>query len=289
MDSSATAPRRYLRRARPAGFAGVVVLTGVAVIAATLLLPLTAGATTQDNPSNIFRSFPVDAGLVQTATGPSCTSPFNGANGADVCNTNNPFLQANFGTDHGNGQSCETCHQPQLGWSVTPDFLAGRFSDTNGTGDQFRVNDTVTDPRICGAPTAATSQAQNAANVNACVASLSLAQKQAAYNLFVTLSIHRIALKDNPALDDFSISATTSSVDGSESFGPAGTSGPIIPAGEDSQNPCVVQTGTPSLTGCLPTVGVFRRPLVTTNTSFDSSALWDGRQNVCCTTTPATG
>jgi len=105
----------------------------------------------------------------------------------------------------------------------------------------------------------------------------------------VTLSIHRIAIRDNPALDDFAISATTSSVDGSESFGPAGSSGPIIPAGSDSQNPCVVQTGTASLTGCLPTVGVFRRPLVTTNTFFDSSVLWDGRQNLCVGATPPPG
>src|ERR1051326_4501279 len=220
-----------------------------------LLMPITAGAVTKENPNNIFASFAADGGLVQTVKGPSCTSPFNGASvsGADVCTTANPFLQPDFGTAHGNGQSCETCHQPQLGWSVTPDFLAGRFSDTQGTSDQFRVNDTVTDPRVCGAPTASTTQAQNAANVNACVSSMSLDQKQAAYNLFVTLSIHRIAIKDNPALDDFSISATTTSVDGTESFGPDGSAGPIIPAGSDSQNPCVVQTGTPSLTGCLPT------------------------------------
>jgi len=194
MHSSAKAgvpPSRMQR----AGLARIGALTGAALVAVMLILP-TAVAVTQENPTNVFAPFPADGGLVQTVTGPSCTSAFNGANGADVCTTSNPFLQPNFGTAQGNGQSCETCHQPQLGWSVTPDFLQGRFSDTQGTAAPFRVNDTVTDPRVCGAPTATTSQADNAANVNACVTGMSLAQKQQAFKLFVTMGIHRIAIKN---------------------------------------------------------------------------------------------
>ena len=85
-----------------------------------------------------------------------------------------------------------------MGWSVTPEFLEERFKRSDGTAEQFRVNDTVTDPRICGA-TASTSTADNAANVNACVGSMSLAQKRQAYRLFLDLGIHRIAIKDDPA------------------------------------------------------------------------------------------
>lgn len=310
----ASMTRRHIRSSVPrgAGFGSILTLATAGVLAAVLMLPgetaalmpgLAAasepGAELND-PHNIFRPFATETGEVQTVTGPNCTNPDNGAGGADVCNTTNPFLTENFQTAFGNGQDCETCHQPQLGWNVTPGFLADRFNDTQGKAEQFRVNDTVTDPRICGAPIATTPQADNAAAVNACVGSMSVAQKAQAYGLFVNLSIHRIALKDDPSKDDFTISATNKSVDGSISFGPTpvvtGTCetsatgcGPILPTGIDSQNPCVVQTGTPSATGCLPTIGVFRRPLITTNTFFDSSVLWDGRQNVCVTITPAPG
>jgi hypothetical protein len=274
-------------------------------MAAIMVLPSTAFAVPQTNdPHNLFRPFVTDTGVVQTVTGPNCTNPDNGAGGADVCNPSNPFLTPNFGTTSGNGQDCETCHQPQLGWSVTPAFLQDRFNDSTGTATQFRVNDTAVDPRVCGEPSATTSQVENAQNVVACVSSMPLTSsdqnnKTTQFALFQTLSIHRIALKDpGSPTDDFTITASATSLDGSQVFGPASNDpnvcrtsgcGPIIPAGNDSQNPCVVQTGTASLTGCVPTVGVFRRPLVTTNTFFDSSVLWDGRQNVCVTVTPQPG
>jgi hypothetical protein len=280
-------------RAAGARLAGIFSLAGAAVFAAVLILPTIAMADPAINdPKNLFRRFPTETGVVQTATGPNCTNPDNGALGADVCTAAiNPFFKETTAVDatafggggQGNGQDCETCHQPQLGWSVTPEFLQDRFERTDGTAGQFRVNDTVTDPRVCGAPTASTSTADNAANVNACAASMTLAQKHQAYRLFLDLGIHRIAIKDNPALDNFTLTGTSTSVDGTESFGTL-----PIPAGQDSQQPCSVQA--PGGVGsCVQTVSVFRRPLTTTNMFFASSILWDGRQNVCVEPTPTPG
>jgi len=279
--------RFWVGRGRPPALGSVLTLAGAALIAAVLMLPgeltaLQSGTVLADdgggaNPNNPFRVFNTDTGNIQTVKGPNCLNTPT-QSGVDVCTTRNAFLTTNFGTAQGNGQSCETCHQPQLGWSITPTFLRDRFEDTIGTADQFRVNDTATDPRICGAPTSTTSQAQNAANVNACVGSMNLAQKISAYHLFLELGIHRIAIKDNPALDDFTITAPTT-----REFGVL-----PIPAGLDSQQPCSIQA--PGGVGtCAQTVSVFRRPLVTTNIFFASSVLWDGRQNVCVAPTPAPG
>jgi hypothetical protein len=265
---------RYVRRPT---LGSILTLMGGALIAAVLMLPGELTAATQADPNNPFTAFDTGTVTLQTVKGPNCfNTPTQ--SGIDVCTNSNPFLAQNFGTPQGNGQDCETCHQPQLGWSVTPRFLSGRFSDTNGTADQFRVNDTATDPRVCGTPNAATTAAQNAANVNACVSSMGLAQKGSAYQLFIDMGIHRIAIKDNPALDDFTVTAPLTT-----EFGAL-----PIPAGLDSQQPCSVQA--PGGVGtCLQTVSVFRRPLVTTNTFFASSVLWDGRQNVCVAATPPPG
>jgi hypothetical protein len=202
-----------------------------------------------------------------------------------VCVITNPFLTTNFGmgtddTLHGNGQSCETCHQPQLGWSITPEFLQDRFQDTRGTADAFRTNDSAADPRVCGTPTSRDeSVADVAAGVNACVSTMSLAQKRDAYELFKKLGVARIAIKVNgqtPGVtpDDFVVTAPTT-----RTFGAL-----PIPAGLDSQQPCTIQGAI-----CVPTLSLFRRPLITTNVFFDSAVLWDGRQNVCVAETPAPG
>ena len=266
----------------------IAALAGSAIVAAVLVLPLGLAMAQSDivNPPNPFQPFKTDTGVVLTVKGPNCTHPDNGSEpapgstvGADICTTANPFMTPNFGTNQGNGQDCETCHQPQLAWSITPKFLQDRFNDTQGKAVQFRVNDTVTDPRICGAPTTTTTPAQNAANVNACVQSMSLSQKRQAFDLFNDLSIHRIAIKDNPALDDFTITAPTT-----HEFGVL-----PIPAGQDSQQPCSVQVPAGTTGTCVQTVSVFRRPLLTVNTFFSSSILWDGRQNVCVEPTPAPG
>jgi cytochrome c peroxidase len=180
---------------------------------------------------------------------------------------------------HGNGQSCETCHQPQLGWSITPEFLRDRFEATRGTADAFRVNDSADNPRVCGTPKTDDSAAKVAAAVNACVFRMSIAEKREAYELFNKLGVARIAIKINGQTagvpnDDFVVTAAPS-----REFGVL-----PIPAGRDSQQPCSVQGPI-----CVPTASLFRRPLITTNTFFDSSVLWEGRQNVCVALTPAPG
>src|SRR5690349_19536285 len=74
MNSFANGPHRRLPRPTRAGLTMIAALAGAASIVAILLLPATAAAVTKQNPNNIFAPFAVDAGLVQTATGQSCTS-----------------------------------------------------------------------------------------------------------------------------------------------------------------------------------------------------------------------
>lgn len=50
---------------------------------------------------------------------------------------NNLFFQS-LGT---NGRSCVTCHQPENGWSVTPNDIQKRFNATSGKDALFRIND----------------------------------------------------------------------------------------------------------------------------------------------------
>ena len=49
----------------------------------------------------------------------------------------NPFFQS-LGT---NGRRCVTCHQPDQGWSITPQGVQRRFLATGGADDLFRNND----------------------------------------------------------------------------------------------------------------------------------------------------
>ena len=44
-----------------------------------------------------------------------------------------PFFQS-LGT---NGRGCVSCHQPSLGWSVTPENIQARFESTGGTDPIF--------------------------------------------------------------------------------------------------------------------------------------------------------
>src|SRR5258708_971976 len=110
----------------------IVALASAATIAAVLVLPLWLAIAEShiSDPPNLFQAFKTDTGVVQTVKGPNCTHPDNGAAGADICTTSNPFTTENFGTGQGNGQDCETCHQPQLAWSITPRFLKDQFNDT---------------------------------------------------------------------------------------------------------------------------------------------------------------
>lgn len=74
-------------------------------------------------PNN--RPFPDSSGFVATFS----------TNGS--IDLSNEFFQ-NLGS---NGRMCATCHQPQEGWTVTPEGIQQRFEATGGTDPIFRTND----------------------------------------------------------------------------------------------------------------------------------------------------
>ena len=53
-----------------------------------------------------------------------------------------PFFQS-LGT---NGRACVSCHQPAIGWTVTPENIQARFEATGGTDPIFRTNDGSNSP-----------------------------------------------------------------------------------------------------------------------------------------------
>ena len=53
-----------------------------------------------------------------------------------------PFFQS-LGT---NGRACVSCHQPNDGWTVTPNKIQGRFEATGGMDPIFRSNDGANSP-----------------------------------------------------------------------------------------------------------------------------------------------
>src|SRR4051812_20975881 len=62
--------------------------------------------------------------------------------GSATITANNAFFQ-DIGT---NGRTCFTCHQPQNGWSVSAENIAGRFAATAGQDPIFRLVDGATCP-----------------------------------------------------------------------------------------------------------------------------------------------
>jgi len=56
---------------------------------------------------------------------------------------NNPFFQS-LGS---NGRSCATCHQPEAGWTITPQGVQARFESTAGNDALFRLTDGANSPR----------------------------------------------------------------------------------------------------------------------------------------------
>jgi cytochrome c peroxidase len=55
----------------------------------------------------------------------------------------NPFFKS-LGS---NGRSCDTCHQPAEGWTITPDGVRARFVQSQGTDPIFRLNDGANSPK----------------------------------------------------------------------------------------------------------------------------------------------
>jgi hypothetical protein len=153
----------------------------------------------------------------------------------------NAFFDAAVGT---NGQSCSTCHQADQAMSVQVDRIGQAFEASQGLDPLFRLSDTANRPD---------------ADVS------TLAARRQAYSLNLALGVTRIGKTfagntdpDNPGTtqSDFRVEHQNM-----PQFGP-------LPTVTDPQHP-----GVPSL-------ALFRRPLVNTNLSFDSTVLWDGREKI---------
>jgi hypothetical protein len=98
-----------------------------ALTAALLATGITRADDEQRGPFMVFRN---PSGLAAT---------FNTAGPLDL---RNPFFQK-LGT---NGRSCDTCHQPGDGWTVTPASIQARFEATKGLDPIFRTNDGSNSP-----------------------------------------------------------------------------------------------------------------------------------------------
>jgi cytochrome c peroxidase len=140
-----------------------------------------------------------------------------------------------------NGQACVTCHQPSIGITISTDFINKAFTKSGGTDPLFRPNDTANNPF----GTITTDNPDN-------------------YSLIKTLGVVRIGktLPTGANAPDFMIVAANA------------VTNEIFAAPETFP-----LTGDPQHLG-MPTLSVFRRPLVNTNVNFDSSVLWDGRADI---------
>ena len=78
------------------------VFLGVAILGATLVA---TSAADDDSEGPIFRPFRVPTGVVQSAAGDP------------ALDETNKFFDPGLGT---NGQACVTCHEPELGFTITP-------------------------------------------------------------------------------------------------------------------------------------------------------------------------
>ena len=138
-----------------------------------------------------------------------------------------------------NGRTCQTCHQPSAGWSITPSRIQKAFHRSAGTAPLFRP----VDGAVCPSADTSTYQA-----------------RLAAYDLVLGKGLIRVSIKlpDPPTLQ-FSVvdiqdpyGCTTNPQFGLTSFGPsAPTQG---------------------------SVSVYRRPLPSTNLRFLTTVMWDGRE-----------
>ena len=215
----------------------------------------------------ICSPLPDGHGYRQTTTGPNCQP--TAARLARMCaRPVNPFFKETSGVDanafgdggQGNGQTCG-CHQHSSVGALPP-VPRDRFNDT--TGRRAIASATLLPIPQLRCTDGFTSTADNAANVNACVASMSLAQASG-LRLFLDLGIHRIA-KRHSCPGQFHAPGTSTSVDGqrqTSQFGRPGFSAAMqrtgsIGVGSLRRSPC------------------FARPLTTTNMFFGSSILWDG-------------
>jgi mono/diheme cytochrome c family protein len=107
------------------------------------------------------------ASLTLVTNGEGASATFTTAAGG-VIDKSNPFFQP-----FGNGRACSSCHQPEAGWSITPDNLAARFAATDGLDPVFRPVDGANSP-------------------NAAVGTR--AEREVAYSMLLTKGLIRVGL-----------------------------------------------------------------------------------------------
>jgi cytochrome c peroxidase len=152
-----------------------------------------------------------------------------------------------------NGRSCITCHQPPTGWSITPESLQDRFTNTNGNDPVFDSVDGM------GCPTEA-------------LGATTLAEKADASSLLLHKGLFRIFLPVPTT-----IKCAPPSPKGCLSGGPAQFAVHVVydPYGCENSRQYGLQASTP-------TISVYRRPLPSTNLKFVTNAagniMWDGRE-----------
>ncbi|MFZ6722024.1 cytochrome C [Undibacterium sp. Ji49W] len=105
---------------------------------------------------------------------PSLVSLANGEGAALTVSTTGSIDKGNaFFKAFGNGRSCASCHQESQGWSIRPDNLQDRFTQTNGSDPVFALNDGANSP-------------------NALTATID--QKRLAYSMLLTKGLIRVGL-----------------------------------------------------------------------------------------------
>ena len=130
-------------------------------------------------PETIPTTIPVDS------TNPDPTGEVETYNPTGPTDTSSNAFFESLGT---NGRSCFSCHQPQDGWTITPNDATARFNATKGTDPVFVPFDGAT----CFNDNVAT-----------------LAEKRKAYKLLLTKGLIRIALPIPSAGLQFEVSSVT--------------------------------------------------------------------------------
>ncbi len=130
-----------------------------AVVAAIASL-LAVGAGASDGPGPFLPNMLP----IPNATGVAATFSTEGRIGL-----RGPFFQS-LGT---NGRACVSCHQPQAGWTITPENVELRFDLTQGTDPIFRTNDGSNSP---------------AADVS------TVAARRAAYSMLLSKGVIRVGI-----------------------------------------------------------------------------------------------
>ena len=132
---------------------------------AVVTIGVAAGVPADVNDSSVIVS--------TAATGQLRTFSANGSIDLD-----NPFFQ-DLGT---NGRRCVSCHQPDNAWTITPENVQARFSQSRGSDPIFTNND--------------------GSNCESVVPQ-SLAEKRAAYSLLLTRGLIRVGLDVPPGAEFF--------------------------------------------------------------------------------------